>query len=193
MRTFIAIELPEEIRAVLSNFQDELKQARADVKWVKPENIHLTLKFLGEIEQDLVKQINSILNEISQKNSSFSLCLSNLGAFPKLLYPRVIWISVTNHQRVSEIANDLEKQMIKIGLPAESRPFSSHITLGRVRSGLNRKALVERLEFLNKQRSSPQPEFKVLNLTLFKSTLTPHGPVYESIFTYPLISGTGSL
>ena len=189
MRTFIAIELPEEIETILSRIQDELKQTQADVKWVKPENIHLTLKFLGEIEQDLVKQICSILQELAQKNCIFSLFLSNLGVFPKPQYPRVIWIGVTNHQAVAEIAKDLEKQMIKIGLPAETRPFSTHITLGRVRSGLNRRALVEKIELLNNNlSSSPQPEFKVPHLTLFKSTLTPRGPIYEIISSYPLKS-----
>ena len=192
MRTFIAIELPEEIRAILSNIQDELKQTQADVKWVKPENIHLTLRFLGEIEQDLIKKIHSILVEIAQKNHYFSLCLFNLGAFPKLQYPRVIWIGLTNDKQASEIAKNIEKELIRIGLPPESRPFSSHITLGRVRSGLNRKALIEKLEFLNKNLPSPQPEFKVLKLTLFKSTLSPQGPIYESLFTCPLNPGDGS-
>lgn len=190
MRAFIAIELPEEIRNILSRIQDELGQTRADVKWVKPKNIHLTLKFLGEIEQDLVKKIQAILEQIAQKNSSFSLRLSNLGAFPKLQYARVVWFSISNDQPVLNIAKDLETELLKIDLPAESRTFSSHITLGRVRSGLNRKALVERIESLNKNFSSPQPEFKVLSLTLFKSTLTPQGPIYESIFNCPLSSET---
>ena len=190
MRAFIAIQLPEEIKNIIGNIQDELKQARADVKWVKPENIHLTLKFLGDIEQDLVNKINSILEGITQKSSSFNLCLSSLGAFPKLQYARVIWIGLTNDKRVSEIANDLEKDMLKIGLPCESRPFSSHITLGRVRSGLNRKVLVEKLEFLNKDLSFPSPEFKVSSITLFKSTLTPQGPIYEVIFDCPLSNCT---
>ncbi|MGD9015179.1 MAG: RNA 2',3'-cyclic phosphodiesterase [Candidatus Omnitrophota bacterium] len=182
MRTFIAVELPEEIRTSLSNIQDELKQTRADVKWVKPENIHLTLKFLGEIEQDRVLKIQSILDQIASKKSGFNLYLSSLGAFPKLQYPRVIWIGVENDQPIQEIAETIEKELCKIGLPAETRPFSSHITLGRVRSGLNRKALIEKLEFLNKNLCSPPPEFKVSGLTLFKSTLTEQGPIYEAIF-----------
>lgn len=184
MRAFIAIELPEQIRADLGKIQDELKQAQADVKWVKPENIHLTLKFLGDIEQDLIKKIEAILNQISSKNTSFGLDLDNLGAFPKLQYPRVIWVGLSNDQRVIEIAKNLEKELIRIGLPPESRPFSSHITLGRVRSGSNRKALIERLEALNK-KSSSRLKFEVLNLTLFKSTLTPQGPIYEPLLQAP--------
>jgi len=186
MRTFIAIELPEEIKTILERIQNDLKQTHADVKWVNPENIHLTLKFLGEIDEDLIEQIRSILNGIAQKNSSFNICLSNLGVFPKLQYPRVIWIGITNDQPVIKIAEDLEKEMIKIGLPAESRAFSSHITLGRVRSPLNRKILVEKLELLNQNFPSLKPDFKVSNLTLFKSTLTPAGPIYEALFRCPL-------
>jgi 2'-5' RNA ligase len=186
MRTFIAIELPTEIKTILSNMQNELKQAHGDIKWVKPENIHLTLKFLGEIEQDLIKKICSILEATAQKYPSFSLYLSKLGAFPKLQYPRVIWISVTNDQIAINIAQDLEKELLRIGLPAESRPFSTHITLGRLRSGLNRKALVEKLELINKDIALPGPEFNILGLTLFKSTLTPQGPIYEAILSCPL-------
>jgi len=186
MRAFIAIELPEEIKTILSNIQDELRQTRADVKWVKPENIHLTLKFLGEVEQDKVSKIQLVLEEIAQENSPFAVYLSSLGAFPKLQYPRVVWIGITNEQLVLKIAEHLEKEIVKIGLLAESRPFSTHITLGRVRSGLNRKALIEKLEFLNKNLSSDLPEFRVLSLTLFKSTLTPQGPIYESVFSCAL-------
>ncbi|MFH1678513.1 MAG: RNA 2',3'-cyclic phosphodiesterase, partial [Candidatus Omnitrophota bacterium] len=100
MRTFIAIELPEEIKNILGEIQDKLKQTRADVKWVQPQNIHLTLKFLGEINEDLVKKIASALNEIAQENSSFNLRLYELGAFPKIKYPRVIWIGAANNEPV---------------------------------------------------------------------------------------------
>jgi 2'-5' RNA ligase len=186
MRTFIAIELPGEIKNILGSIQDELKQTQADVKWVKPENIHLTLKFLGEIDEDLVEKIHSILDEVAGKNCPFKLGLTNLGAFPKLQYPRVIWIGMVGDQKVIDIAKDLEEQMVKIGIPAESRPFSSHITLGRLRSGLNRKALIEKLESLNKKFTPPYPEFNLHSLTLFKSTLTPQGPIYEALFSSPL-------
>ena len=188
MRAFIAIELPEEIKDILGRIQDDLKQSRADVKWVKPGNIHLTLKFLGEIGEDLVKNIGSSLTEIANNYSSFPLTLSCLGAFPKLKYPRVIWVGLENEQQVLKIAEEVEMDMVRIGLASESRPFNSHITLGRVRSGLNRRQLVEKLECLNKNFNSPKPEFRVTHLTLFKSTLTPTGPIYESIYTCPLKS-----
>jgi len=188
MRTFIAIELPPEIKTALGNIQAELKLARADAKWVKPENIHLTMKFLGEIDEALVEKIRSILEEIARRNEPFELSLSELGAFPKLNYPRVIWVSITSGQQVAKIAEEIEKETVKIGLPSESRPFSSHITLGRMRSGLNRTALVEKINFLNSNLPSLKPEFKVRSLTLFKSTLTPSGPIYEILRTVSLFS-----
>ena len=188
MRTFIAITLPENIKSILSNTQDELKQVGADVKWVKPENIHLTLKFLGEIEQELLEKIKGVLEEIAQKNMTFSAYLSKLGAFPKLRYPRVIWISLGHDQTIIDIAKDLETRMLKIGFPKESRAFTTHITLGRIRSGLKRNELIQKIEILNKNISGPQAEFRVTNLTLFKSTLTPQGPIYETLLNCPLKS-----
>jgi len=186
MRTFIAIELPKDIKNILGNIQNELKQSQADVKWVKPDNIHLTLKFLGEIQEDLVKKIQLVLEEIAQKNSSFSIYLASLGVFPKLQYPRVVWIGLNNDQQILKIAKELEESLITIGIPAETRPFSSHITLGRSRSSSHRKELVEKIESLNKNLSLSLQEFRVSGITLFKSTLTPAGPIYEVIFTSPL-------
>ncbi len=185
MRTFIAIELPEKTKAELGNIQEELKLTGADVKWVKPENIHLTLKFLGEIDKGLLKKISSILIEISSRNKYFNICLSKLGVFPNLKYPRVIWIGLNDNQQVVDIAEALEKQLIRIGLPAESRPFTAHITLGRIRSHRNHKKLIEKLELINKDLSY-WSDFKVSRLILFKSTLTPQGPIYESLFSCPL-------
>ena len=188
MRAFIAIELPKQIKVIINNIQHDLKQAHADVKWVKSENIHLTLKFLGEISQDYSQKINSILNQISQRNSEFSLYLSELGSFPNLKNPRTIWIGVSNDGPVIEIAEQLEKKLTAIGFPPESRRFTSHITLGRVRSAFNRRLLVEKLGFMKNNISTQISEFKINAITLFKSTLTPQGPIYEAILNSPLKS-----
>lgn len=181
MRAFIAINLPEEFKKTLAGIQQELKQSRADVKWVKPENIHLTLKFLGEIEQGLAEEACLIIKRIAQENNSFNLDLFTLGAFPKLNSPRVIWLGIENDQPVVKIAGELEKEIQRIGLAPEERKFSSHITLGRVRSALNRPALVERVKSLNQKLPSLRARCAVQRLTLFKSTLTPSGPIYEVI------------
>ena len=94
LRTFIAIGLPAEIKAFLGKLQETLKKSNADVKWVKPENIHLTLKFLGEREKKKIDEIIKIIDDVSSEASVFQLEISSIGAFPKKEYPRVIWVGL---------------------------------------------------------------------------------------------------
>lgn len=179
MRTFIAIELPSEIKDSLSRLQEELKASNADVKWVESNNIHLTLKFLGEIDDKKLDKITRIMDDTAKEKDKFQIRISSLGAFPKIDFPRVIWVGVdTGDKEVKDIAKDLEKKIAKIGIPKEDRPFSSHITIGRTRSSLNRERLVQDLK--NKaELGARKLDFYATKITLFKSTLTPHGPIYE--------------
>jgi len=181
MRTFIAIELPEEIKSSLGRLQEELKASNADVKWVEPNNIHLTLKFLGEIDDKKLDKVTKIIDGAAKENDKFKVYISSLGAFPKIDYPRVIWVSIdTGDKETKQIAKDLEEGMAKIGIPREDRPFSSHITIGRTRSSLNRENLVRDLK--NKaELGGKKLEFYATKITLFKSTLTPKGPIYEAL------------
>lgn len=181
MRTFIAIELPKEIRDSLSSLQEELNASGADVRWVEPCNIHLTLKFLGEVDDKTLDKVIPILEEITKDRNSFYIRISSVGAFPKINFPRVIWVGIDRGDtETAQIAKSLEKEIAKIGIPAEDRPFSSHITIGRVKSGLNRNRLVNNLNSLGGDFfRQGNPEFLATKITLFKSTLTPHGPIYE--------------
>ncbi len=184
MRTFIAIELSPQIKDFLAQLQGRLKTSGSDVKWVGPQNIHLTLKFLGETDEAGLEKITALLEEIAQNTKPFPIRLASAGAFPKLKFPRVIWAGIDKgDSEVKKIAQGLEEKIAKakIGIPNESKPFSSHITLGRVRSGLNRERLVENLETLISQPGEyfSGQEFTVTKITLFKSTLTPKGPIYE--------------
>ncbi|KPK96671.1 MAG: hypothetical protein AMJ95_12915 [Omnitrophica WOR_2 bacterium SM23_72] len=184
MRTFIAIELPEEVRESLARLQDRLKQSQADVKWVQPHNIHLTLKFLGEINEEQLAKITRVLDEVGLSKKSFQMSLSTVGAFPKMNFPRVIWVGVEKGEsETKEIARALEEGVSIFGIPKEKRPFSSHITIGRVRSNLCKDKLINDL---TKIGSLEGKEFAVTKLTLFKSTLTPKGPAYEVLKTVSL-------
>ena len=179
MRTFIAIELPKEIRDYLGNLEDALKATQGDVKWVEPKNIHLTLKFLGEIDEPKKEKINSILDAVAKEKSSYKIRISSLGAFPKLNFPRVIWVGADQGDtETKEIAKILEEKIQKLGIPKEGRAFSSHITIGRTRSTKNREKLVQELKNAA-DFSGSNLEFTVTKITLFKSTLTPTGPIYE--------------
>jgi len=181
MRTFIAIDLPKDIKETLADLEEQLKTCAADVKWVAPKNIHLTLKFLGEIEEDKLEKINQILEEVAKTNTTFSLGIFSLGAFPKINFPRIIWVGVNQGKnQVEELAKELEDKIAKIGIAKEKRPFSSHITLGRIRSGLNREKLVQSL-IQHSGLEGKNLQFLVTKICLFKSTLTSGGPVYEAV------------
>ena len=180
MRSFIAIELPPEIKNSLADLQNQLKAQQADVKWVEPCNIHLTLKFLGEIDDKKIKEVTQILEDTTKDKNTFYIRISSMGAFPKINFPRVIWVGIDKgEEEVKQIAKSLEQNLAKIGLPLEDRPFSSHITIGRIRSGLNRERLVKGLNALETNFGKEFAEFRVTRIILFKSTLTPQGPVYE--------------
>lgn len=182
MRTFIAIDLPREIKDFLSRLQERLKTSQADVKWVQPQNIHLTLKFLGEIDDKKLNRIIQILEDICRQNLPFYIRISSMGAFPKTYAPRVIWVGIDKGDMQSkQIATALEDKIKNVGLPAEDRPFTSHITIGRTKSSYNRERLVQDLNNLAFNFGRETPEFLVTRLTLFKSTLTPKGPIYEII------------
>ncbi|HTZ11987.1 MAG TPA: RNA 2',3'-cyclic phosphodiesterase [Candidatus Margulisiibacteriota bacterium] len=180
MRAFLAIDLPENIRDTLAGIQGELKKGAADVKWVSPGNIHLTLKFLGEINDNQAEKIKAILAETAQHHQAFYIKINSLGAFPKLDYPRVIWAGALEGKAETEaIAAELEEKIIQMGIPKEEKPFACHITLGRVRSSLNKERLVKAILGLNDSLKKETMEFPAFKITFYKSTLTPNGPLYQ--------------
>jgi 2'-5' RNA ligase len=180
MRTFIAIELPEQIKDSLAKLQEELKSSGADVKWVEPRNIHLTLKFLGERDDKKVKRITEILEEVALNHRTFQAKIDSLGGFPNLHSPRVIWVGISQGDgETKAIAQDLEENICKVGIPKEDRPFSSHITIGRTRSPVGKDKLAQAITVSAEEIRKENLEFTVGLITLFKSTLTPKGPIYE--------------
>ncbi len=180
LRSFIAIELTNELHEELRILQQELKKSDIYAKWVSPENIHLTLKFLGNVDTGQIEKIKNILEEISKETKPFYLNLSGIGAFPKLDYPRVLWVGIEEGKNETiEIANKLEDGLEKIGFQKENRSFSPHLTLARIKSSKNKdrlKTLVEQNAFISKNK------VYVDKLTLFKSTLTPKGSIYSKIY-----------
>lgn len=182
MRTFIAIALPEEIKDSLSRLQGRLKLANADVSWVKRQNIHLTLKFLGEIDELKAGLVKDTLEKIANTIHPFPIRLLTLGAFPGVESPRIIWVGVDiGETEVTHLAQSIEQALSDKGFTREERPFSSHITIGRVRSKKNRGELTKHIEGLNQKFNKEKTEFTVKVITFFKSTLTSNGPIYEPL------------
>jgi 2'-5' RNA ligase len=179
MRSFIAINLPQETKNLLAGIQERLKKTQLTAKWVLPGNLHLTLKFLGEINEEQYGKILGILETVANNQATFLLKITSLGAFPRIISPRIIWVGIEKGKEETEkIAKELEEQIEKIGIPKEERGFSSHITLARVKSISNRKGFTEELNKL--ALAFPQDlEFKVDKISLMKSSLSIKGPTYE--------------
>lgn len=181
MRLFIAIELSDDIRNTLSQIQAHLKYAGADVKWVEKDNIHLTLKFLGEVTEEKAEKIKTILDEIGKTSKPFEISVKDIGAFPKIDFPRVIWVGLDNGAKESvELAGKIDDALSKIGFQKETRLFAAHLTIGRVRSPKNKEALREKIASFRPQTIDHRPQ-TILSITLFQSTLTPQGPIYSKL------------
>jgi 2'-5' RNA ligase len=184
IRAFIAIEIDSEIKKRLSEHIDKLKRTGADVKWVIPENIHLTLKFLGYIEEDTLPDLNKIVNNAVSSLESFNISLGNIGAFPSLKRPRVVYVCVDEKgNNLIKLYEILNKGFGELGIKEESRKYVGHITLGRIRSQKNISKLTSVL------KSGTECFFgleKVNFLTLMQSELTPKGPIYTKLNNFLL-------
>ena len=182
MRAFVALEIPANVIDSLVQAQKELEATGADIKLVERENLHLNLKFLGEISEAQASDVRARLGGLSLKGAEVSV--KGVGAFPTPSRPRVVWAGVAKEHEplVVPIANAVITALGGIG-EEDSRPFRPHITLGRVRSSRNLRELAEAL------RLGAAREFGVVGLKEIKlksSTLTPSGPIYRDEGVYPL-------
>ncbi len=179
IRTFIAVELPPEIREAMAGVQAELKKSGADVGWVRAEGVHLTLKFLGDVEEGEVVKLCDALSGMLAGEAPFILRAKGIGAFPTPKAPRVVWLGVEGDtERLSALAETVERVCAGLKFPRESRPFKSHLTLGRVKSPRGRDALVKALESF---RDADLGEFKADAVSVMKSELKPFGAVYTEM------------
>lgn len=184
MRTFVAIGLPERLREQLEALLGELRRCGADVRWVAPSSMHLTLKFLGEIQPRDLSDIDEVLRKITASASPTRARLRGMGSFPHLRRPRVIWIGLEpDGDRLAALHSSLQEALQEIGFPREKRGFRPHLTLGRVRSGRGKGSLVEAVE------SNAEVDLGYLQIdevTLFESDLKPQGAIYTALGRYRL-------
>lgn len=186
LRLFIAIPLPEAVQREFAVIQERLRRSlrsQADVKWVEPEHIHLTLKFLGHVEEDAVTPLEQTLDRLASEGGPFTLHCAGVGAFPSARSPRVIWVGVDQGgEEAARLAARVDEALEPLGFAPEERAFTPHLTLGRVRSSSRLTSLVKLLEA--ESFSSGMP-FAADRVVLFQSTLTPQGPVYTALHTSP--------
>lgn len=184
IRCFVALNLSPELKAHLAELQVRLKQAKADVSWVKPENIHLTLKFLGEVEEERILAIKQAIQEGVEGEGALSVTLAGLGTFPHPRSPRVIWVGIEGEkERLSRLQERMEQAMEGVGFPREGRPFSPHLTLGRVRSA---RGVSDLVDLLGCHAGSEFGSFKAQSIELMQSQLHPAGAIYSILESFPL-------
>jgi RNA 2',3'-cyclic 3'-phosphodiesterase len=180
MRTFIAIPLSTECRQLLSTTQEKLRTFDADVRWVSIESIHLTLKFLGEIDAALVPELAATLRSTTGPVRTFNLSISGLGGFPNLRSPRVIWCGLGGDlETLAALQRQVEEACGPLGFQPEDRPFHPHLTLGRVQGKRNLQPLLDYIRIA----SQPETAFTAAAFNIYKSDLRPRGAVYTVLET----------
>jgi 2'-5' RNA ligase len=184
MRCFIAVALPPPVKKLLVQVQDALRRADADVKWVEEENLHLSLKFLGDVDGEALSRLKGILSVEALRWPALSLTYAGVGTFPERGEPRVLWAGCGGDvEKLAALAGAVERAAEQVGVPREHKPFVAHLTIGRVKSGRNAKRL---LAAIAPQREVPLGSDHVKEFVLYTSTLTPKGPIYESVAAFPL-------
>ena len=179
IRSFAAIPLNLEVVSNIEKAQIHLKALAADVKWVKPGSIHLTLKFLGNIDETDIEKIAPAIQKAVAGFQPWQTEVKNLGAFPSLRNPRVVWAGIDDPDgRLIELQARIENELLHLGFEKESRKFSPHLTLGRVKSSRGKADLVR---YIMDEREKFFGEIKIDRIILFKSDLQRTGAVYTGL------------
>jgi 2'-5' RNA ligase len=183
VRLFVAAKVPREVLDRLVRAQRELGgRTGSSVRWVRPEGIHLTLKFLGEVEEEAAGRIGETLGAIG--SSGFPVACRGIGFFPNRSRPRIVWAGLEEPSgRLGELHREVEQRLEPLGFARESRPFHPHLTLGRSRSQRGERRLVEAADPLAGEAFG---EFSVSEIHLFQSRLLPDGARYTVLETVPL-------
>ena len=189
IRSFIAIELPDEIRHALAEVQKHLRRDVAGVRWVEPGSIHLTLKFLGDIPAEQIQPIAAAAMGVVQDEPPLSLGVSGLGAFPNPRRPRVIWVGLEGDvARLGRLQTRLEEALGPLGFPREERGFRPHLTVGRVKDPRRPPDLTRPLADVAVPRCN---SFDVREILLYKSDLRPTGAIYTKLQHLPFAGSAG--
>ena len=184
IRTFIGFELPEKIRSFISGIQEDLKSNRLDARWVQPKNIHLTLKFLGNINKEDTQKVGAAIFKSAADYAPISLAAKGIGAFPGINRPRVLWIGIKGQiDMLIQLQKSLDDKLEEIGFSKENRPFKGHLTLARVKGRINQAKLINAIK---KYGEFEPKSFIADNIILFKSDLKSTGAVYTKLISVSL-------
>lgn len=188
IRAFIAIELPRDIKRTLSKMQSRLKSgSRTPVKWVAPENLHLTLKFLGNTDSGKMDDILKAVKDGIGGVRPFTVIIGGLGVFPNPRRPQVVWTGLTGDTPLlAKLQQGMDSALAPLGFKAENRPFRPHLTIGRVRDSASPAEREDLGRLINTMAAAGGHTFAVDAVHLIKSRLTREGPVYTVLESIPL-------
>ncbi len=182
VRAFVAIEFPAWVKTAVSSLNQQLARTKGKIAWVKPEGVHLTLKFLGQISLQQLEQVKQALGNSATDVSPFNLEFTGLGVFPNERRPRVIWWGmISDPPQLNKLYQNLEEQLAGCDFPREKRPFAPHLTLGRVRKLDQPQQLIRLME---KAKIPTLPPVAVTGMDLMQSTLTGSGAIYNSVASF---------
>ena len=187
LRAFIAIELPHQVKEKIAAQTAGLRRKFGhSLRWVTADNLHLTLKFLGEIASIQIDPLAQALETESKQHQPFEITIEGLGCFPNPRRPRVVWVGIVAPPALPRLVERIETAIGPLGFAAEERPFSAHLTIGRVREQLSAADLLSISETLQDTPIGRLGTFTAATVHLFRSDLQPGGPVYRSLSTSAL-------
>ena len=184
IRCFVAIEIPETIQNQLARIQGTLRNQIEKASWVKPGNIHLTLKFLGDVDPEDLASIGERIEEAAIRRRSFSLRIGGLGAFPNFVRPRVIWTGVkTGGEHVCALAQDINVALSYCGFAHDSKKFNPHLTIARLKERIDLRPYTNQYRQYDRIHGA---EMSVKTISLIQSQLHPTGAIYSTLQSYSL-------
>lgn len=195
LRAFIAIDLPDPIQKAIEKQTIQLRQALGDesIRWVSVKNMHLTLKFIGTIAASHMDFIRQMLGQTAGSHPQFDLQIGGLGSFPNSKRPRVLWTGIHAPADLSSLQKSIEAGAVRLGYEKEERPFSPHLTLGRVRQNLDPQELQKIRSTLDTIQLGNIGTARVDSIHLYKSELRPEGSLYTKLFSASLQNHRGDI
>lgn len=182
VRAFLAIDLDDDLKPKINKIIKEFKQIDTKIKYVELLNLHLTLKFFGEIDTDGLEVLEEKIANVVSEFKPFDIKVKGCGAFPNNNRIKVIWVGIDDDETIRELHDKLDKEFVKLGFDKDKK-FSTHLTIGRMKSGKNKDKVKSTIEEFSDVEIG---EMKVDKITLKKSTLTPSGPIYEDLKVFEL-------
>jgi RNA 2',3'-cyclic 3'-phosphodiesterase len=188
LRAFIAVEIPAEIQRLIQQGTASLQNAlpKPLVRWVETKNLHLTLKFLGDVSAENLEKLAGVIELELVTQPVFKMSVAGLGVFPGYHQPRIIWVGLEAPKVLSSLQQSVEASAVRLAFLPEERPFSPHLTIGRVRQGSTQADRLKIREALEAATFTSIGPFDVKAVTIFRSDLRPTGPVYTSLYALPM-------